>query len=80
MHPESTLTNCKADGVVGVHAASLALHTLLRSCLLRFDEVLKIQMHDIKVLVPETSISLTLPFRKTDQHGGACPADPVNTF
>ena len=53
-----------------------AAYTIAFLCLLRFDEVLKIQMHDIKVLAPETSISLTLPFRKTDQHGGACPLDP----
>ncbi|KAJ6482435.1 hypothetical protein C8R45DRAFT_1149643, partial [Mycena sanguinolenta] len=38
-------------------------------CLLRFDEVLKIQIHDIE-WVSETCIKLTLPFRKTNQFGG----------
>ncbi|KAK7062101.1 hypothetical protein R3P38DRAFT_3303144 [Favolaschia claudopus] len=38
-------------------------------CLLRFDEVLKIQMHDIE-WVSDTCIKLTLPFRKTSQFGG----------
>jgi hypothetical protein len=37
--------------------------------LLRFDEVLKIQMHDLEV-VSSACIMLTLPFRKTDQFGG----------
>ncbi|KAJ7795520.1 DNA breaking-rejoining enzyme [Mycena olivaceomarginata] len=35
-------------------------------CLLRFDEVLKIQMHDIE-RISDTCIKLTLPFRKTNQ-------------
>ncbi|KAJ7892110.1 hypothetical protein B0H14DRAFT_2560482 [Mycena olivaceomarginata] len=38
-------------------------------CLLRFDEVLKIQMHDIE-RISDTCIKLTLPFRKTNQFGG----------
>ncbi|KAJ7082705.1 hypothetical protein B0H15DRAFT_785580 [Mycena belliarum] len=38
-------------------------------CLLRFDEVLKIQMQDIE-WVSDTCIKLTLPFRKTNQFGG----------
>ncbi|KAK7034796.1 hypothetical protein R3P38DRAFT_3312137 [Favolaschia claudopus] len=38
-------------------------------CLLRFDEVLKIQVHDIE-WVSDTCIKLTLPFRKTSQFGG----------
>ncbi|KAJ7799310.1 DNA breaking-rejoining enzyme [Mycena olivaceomarginata] len=37
-------------------------------CLLRFDEVLKIQMHDIE-WISDTCIKLTLPFRKTNQFG-----------
>ncbi|KAK7037921.1 hypothetical protein R3P38DRAFT_3311188 [Favolaschia claudopus] len=41
-------------------------------CLLRFDEVLKIQMHDIE-WVSDTCIKLTLPFRKTSQFGGIKP-------
>ena len=37
--------------------------------LLRFDEVLRIQAHDIEFM-SETCIKLTLPFRKTAQNGG----------
>jgi hypothetical protein len=46
-----------------------AAYTLAFLCLLRFDEVLKIQAHDITIL-SDTSLSLTLPFRKTNQFGG----------
>jgi hypothetical protein len=49
-----------------------AAYTIAFLCLLRFDEVLKIQAQDIEVL-SETSISLTLPFRKTSQFGGKWP-------
>jgi hypothetical protein len=38
-------------------------------CLLRFDEVLKIQLHHIE-LISEKHVKLTLPFRKTHQFGG----------
>ncbi|KAJ7462934.1 hypothetical protein FB451DRAFT_1028406, partial [Mycena latifolia] len=41
-------------------------------CLLRFDEVLKIQMQDIE-WVSDTCIKLTLPYRKTNQFGGVKP-------
>ncbi|KAJ7796116.1 hypothetical protein B0H14DRAFT_2916389 [Mycena olivaceomarginata] len=41
-------------------------------CLLRFDEVLKIQIHDIE-WISDTCIKLTLPFRKTNQFGGVKP-------
>jgi len=46
-----------------------AAYTLAFLCLLRFDEVLKIQAQDIN-LISETCIALSLPFRKTDQFGG----------
>ena len=46
-------------------------YTVSFLCLLRFDEVLKIQAHDIE-FVSETCIKLTLPFRKTAQNGGKC--------
>jgi hypothetical protein len=46
-----------------------AAYTVAFLCLLRFDEVLKIQAQDIAV-VDENSYSLTLPFRKTSQFGG----------
>jgi hypothetical protein len=49
-----------------------AAYTIAFLCLLRFDEVLKIQAQDIEVL-SATSISLTLPFRKTSQFGGKLP-------
>ncbi|KAF8217326.1 hypothetical protein K438DRAFT_1798649, partial [Mycena galopus ATCC 62051] len=38
-------------------------------CLLRFNEVLKIQIHDLEWISP-TCISIMLPFRKTNQFGG----------
>ncbi|KAJ7709109.1 DNA breaking-rejoining enzyme [Mycena olivaceomarginata] len=41
-------------------------------CLLRFDEVLKIQMHNIE-WISDTCIKLTLPFWKTNQFGGVKP-------
>jgi hypothetical protein len=53
------------------HRLLQAAYTISFLCLLRFDEVLKIQAHDIE-LVTKTSIKLTLPFRKTDQFGGEC--------
>ncbi|KAH9032486.1 hypothetical protein EDB85DRAFT_1865142 [Lactarius pseudohatsudake] len=43
--------------------------TLAFSCLLRVDEVLKIQSHDF-VLLDAHTLVLTLPFRKTSQFGG----------
>jgi hypothetical protein len=46
-----------------------AAYTIAFLCLLRFDEVLKIQVHDIEIVSP-TCIKLTLPFRKTDPNGG----------
>lgn len=46
-----------------------AAYTISFLCLLRFDEVLKIQAHEIEV-VSEICIKLTLPFRKTSQFGG----------
>jgi len=44
-------------------------YTLAFTCLLRVDEVLKVQSHDI-ILLGEHKIQLTLPFRKTSQFGG----------
>lgn len=46
-------------------------YNLAFSCLLRFDEVLKIQAQDI-TLLSETSLEVKLPFRKTSQFGGMC--------
>ena len=48
-----------------------AIYTLAFLCLLRFDEVLKIQMHQLKVIDrSQGHFKLTLPFRKTHQYGG----------
>ena len=47
----------------------LVIYTLAFCCLLRIDEVLKIQAHDIRYL-DDSTIELTLPERKTDQYGG----------
>jgi hypothetical protein len=46
-----------------------AIYALSFWCLLRFDEVLKVQFHDLEV-ISSTCIKLSLPFRKTDQFGG----------
>jgi len=40
-------------------------------CLLRFDEVLRIELKDIEIIDKQRGeIKLTLPFRKTHQYGG----------
>ena len=44
-------------------------YTTAFSCLLRIDELMKIQSHDFRLL-DEKTLELTLPFRKTDQCGG----------
>jgi hypothetical protein len=44
-------------------------YTIALLCLLRVDEVLKIQCHDI-IILGDKKIQLTLPFRKTNQCGG----------
>ena len=49
-------------------------YTIAFTCLLRVDEVLKIQCHDIKLVTNskgEVALQVTLPFRKTEQFGGA---------
>lgn len=45
-------------------------YTISLLCLLRFDEVLKIQMQDIEFMDNMRCIKITLPFRKTHQGGG----------
>ncbi|KAJ3892984.1 hypothetical protein GG344DRAFT_44188, partial [Lentinula edodes] len=49
-------------------------YTIAHSCLLRVDEVLKIQAHEIR-LVPgrRKCLEITLPFRKTNQFGKVQP-------
>jgi hypothetical protein len=46
-------------------------YNLAFTCLLRFDEVLKIQAHDI-TFISKGCIEVRLPFRKTSQFGGMC--------
>lgn len=47
------------------------IYTIAFLCLLRFDEVLRIQLKDIEIVDKEKGhIKLTLPFRKTHQYGG----------
>jgi hypothetical protein len=55
-----------------------AAYTLAFLCLLRFDEVLKIQVQDIEILSRD-KIKVTLPFQKTHQFGGMkfCLAVPI---
>jgi hypothetical protein len=45
-------------------------YTLAFTCLLRFDEVLKIQSHDIRLREDNNTLEVSLPFRKTNQFGG----------
>ncbi|KAG1723372.1 uncharacterized protein EDB91DRAFT_1162558 [Suillus paluster] len=47
-----------------------AAYTVAFLCMLRFDEVLKIQVHDLRVA--NNQVVLYLPFRKTHQNGGLC--------
>lgn len=47
-------------------------------CLLRFDEVLKIQAHHLEVIDEiKGQIKLTLPFRKTHKYGGKILYDEI---
>jgi integrase len=49
------------------------IYTIAFLCLLRFDEVLRIEFKDIEVVDKcKGHIKLTLPFRKTHQYGGIC--------
>ncbi|KZT08486.1 uncharacterized protein LAESUDRAFT_735999 [Laetiporus sulphureus 93-53] len=43
-------------------------YTIAFWCLLRFDEVLQIQIHEFELVSP-TCLKITLPFRKTHQNG-----------
>jgi len=46
------------------------IYTIAFLCLLRFDEVLKIQAHHLEVIDEgKDEIKLMLPFRKTQKHG-----------
>ena len=52
------------------------IYTLAFLCLLRFDEVLRIQAKDIEVVDKHDGhIKLTLSFRKTHQYGGTLSFD-----
>lgn len=53
--------------------AAQAIYTIAFLCLLRIDEVLKIQIEHIEFIDKDTKdyrMVLTLPFRKTHQFGG----------
>ncbi|KAJ7050799.1 hypothetical protein C8F01DRAFT_1000095, partial [Mycena amicta] len=56
----------------GVRRMLQAVYTLAFSCLLRFDEALNISIHHIEIISDDCFV-LTLPFRKTDQHGEIKP-------
>lgn len=49
-----------------------AAYALAFSCLLRSDELLKIQIHDIEVIHMQL-FNLNVPLRKTNQFGGNSP-------
>ena len=47
------------------------IYTIAFLCLLRFDEVLKIEAHHLEVMDEATGeVKLSLPFRKTHKYGG----------
>nr|GAT49007.1 predicted protein [Mycena chlorophos] len=56
-------------GCAGLRLFMQAIYAIAFLCLLRFDEALQIQVHDIE-FVDQDTIILTLPFRKTAQNGG----------
>jgi hypothetical protein len=56
-----------------------ACYTIAFSCLLRFDEVLRIRVEDLEV-ESSTVIILTLRWRKTAQFGGMQPFIPCCLF
>jgi len=55
------------------------IYTIAFLCLLRFDEVLRIQLKDIEVVDKlKGHIKLVLPFRKTHQYGGSAVPNCYN--
>ena len=69
-HTEKSTANWRGGRA---HRLLLAAYTIAFLCLLRVDEVLKIQVHDIQFSGEDESdhISISLPFRKTHQCGGS---------
>ncbi|KAF7326164.1 DNA breaking-rejoining enzyme [Mycena kentingensis (nom. inval.)] len=58
----------------GLRLLMHAVYTISFLCLLRFDEALHISVHDIEFNKDNLDrFTLTLPFRKTDQHGEIKP-------
>jgi len=58
-----------------------AIYLIAFTCLLRFDEVLKIQHHHIEIVDDFNGhIRLTLPFRKTHQYGEIKPSLSSDVF
>jgi len=56
------------------------IYTIAFLCLLRFDEVLKIQAHHFEVIDEgRGEIKLILPFRKTHKYGGSTFFTPLLT-
>ena len=56
------------------------IYTIIFLCVLRFDEVLKIQAHHLKVIDEvKDQIKLTLPFRKTHKYAGKILYDEIVT-
>ncbi len=65
-------TAVKQWGLGRAHRLVTLAYNLAFTCLLRFDEVLKIQSHDLILLSEPAHLMVTLPFRKTNQFGGVC--------
>jgi hypothetical protein len=70
-------TSCKDDtkekqwGLSQSHHLLTLAYNLAFTCLLCFNEVLKIQAHDITLYPGATYMEVRLPFRKTSQFEGA---------
>ncbi|KAH8997636.1 hypothetical protein EDB83DRAFT_2238537, partial [Lactarius deliciosus] len=73
-HPPAKKSKADCDQWAGQNARRLLqlAFTLAFSCLLRVDEVLKIQSHDF-IHLGNNRLQLTLPFRKTNQFGHIKP-------
>ncbi|KAH9020928.1 hypothetical protein EDB85DRAFT_1872177, partial [Lactarius pseudohatsudake] len=73
-HPPVKKSKADCNQWAGQNARRLLqlAFTLAFSCLLRVDEVLKIQSHDF-IDLGEDKLQLTLPFRKTSQFGHIKP-------
>jgi hypothetical protein len=74
--------NSESWGGGCTHRLMSAAYTIAFLCLLQFNEVLKIQVHDIKFVdtAEGSYIELLLPFQKTEQCGGESISSYKHSF